>query len=784
MSYIINLRDVNLSHVDLVGGKNASTGELIQNLSRLGVNVPEGFAVTTQAFRDFLRVNHLDKKIKLHLANVRVNKPATVKKASLAIKKAILAASLFPELETQINKAIKAYPKQRFAVRSSATAEDCEDTSFAGLQETYLNISAGKPLLRAIKLVFASLYNARAIAYRHHQGVVENLCLISVGIQPMVRSDKATSGVMFTIDPESGFKDVVVINATYGLGEGVVQGGVIPDEFVVYKPSLLTGKTAILKRERGSKEVKMIYNQHTNPDHAIKSVKVFEKERHRYCLSDDEVNQLALQGILIEKHYKKPMDIEWAKDGLTGKIYIVQARPETVKSRAQSAEIERYVLERKSTVLARGQSIGQKIGSGNAIMLASPKMISAFKPGDVLVTDMTDPDWEPIMKLASAIVTNRGGRTCHAAIIARELGVPAIVGCQQATRRIKNGMKVTVSCADGEIGLVYSGKLPFHVKKFSVAALTKIPVKLCLNIGNPDIAFINRCLPHQGVGLARLEFIISSMIGIHPNAILAYSKLKNSALKKQIKLRTMAYASPKEFYIERLREGMSQIAAAYAPHDVIFRFSDFKSNEYANLLGGDIYEPHEENPMIGFRGASRYRNELFIPCFELECIAIKRLREDAGLINVQVMIPFVRTIKELEEVLKIMQKFGLRRGQHGLKVFMMCEVPSNVILADAFLSYIDGFSIGSNDLTQLTLGIDRDSEVLAKQFDERDPAVQEMIKSVIGTCKRQNKYIGICGQAPSDHPDFAKWLMQQNIDAISLNPDTIVDTWVNLAKGV
>jgi len=667
-------------------------------------------------------------------------------------------------------------------VRSSSTSEDSDDASFAGLQQTYLNISNGPNLFEAIKRVFASLYNTRAISYRSHRKLDERFNLISVGIQPMIRSDKAVSGVMFTIDPESGFDDVIVINATYGLGEGVVQGSVTPDEFVLYKPSLLAGKSAILKREIGTKKVKMIYGLQNKPEKSTKMIKVSDKARGQYCLSDQEMTELAMQAIRIEKHYKKSMDIEWAKDGVNGKMYILQARPETVKSREKSlTDIERYSLQEKSKVLTTGHSIGHKIGAGRAKILSSPKKLSSFKRGDVLVTDMTDPDWEPIMKQASAIVTNRGGRTCHAAIIARELGVPAIVGCENATKVIKNGTDITVDCAEGHIGFIYSGKLPFTVKRFSISSLPKLPVKLCLNIGNPEIAFVNRSLPHSGVGLARLEFIISSMIGIHPKAILAFPKL-DAKLKKKIYQKTSAYSSPKEYYIERLREGMSQIAAAYAPFDAIFRFSDFKSNEYANLLGGEQYEPHEENPMIGFRGASRYRDPSFKDCFELECIAIKRLREEMDILNAQVMIPFVRTTRELEEVLKIMQSHGLRRNLHGLKIYMMCEIPSNVILADNFLPYIDGFSIGSNDLTQLTLGLDRDSGLLANEFDERDLAVKEMIKKAIRSCKRHNKYIGICGQGPSDHPDFAKWLMQEKIDAISLNPDTIMDTWLKLAE--
>lgn len=781
MRYIVDLADVNLSNIDLVGGKNASTGEMIQNLSRMGIKSPNGFATTTDAFYQFLAQHHLDKEIEGLIKKVKSANITTLNQTSDRIQRLILKTPFIPEFEAEVKKAYRDMGSVSVAVRSSATTEDLANASFAGAQKTFLNVKNINHVLKAIKMVYASLYTSRAIAYRRDKRFDDVNMAISVGIQPMIRSDKASSGVIFTVDTESGFDQVILISATYGLGEAIVQGCVNPDEFIVYKPALIEKKPAILQRHLGSKAIKMIYTSSSEPEKSIKQVDVTSKDQMKFCLTDKEVEFLARQAMIIENHYKKPMDIEWAKDGISGEIYILQARPETTVGQLSHAQgIEKYKLAKKGKVLTQGQSIGQKIGKGKARVIKNIKGIKAVKAGDVLVTEMTDPDWEPVMKLASAIVTNRGGRTCHAAIIARELGVPAVVGCGDATEKIKANSAVTVSCAEGQHGYIYEGNLPYSVNVVPVNQMPSIPVKICMNIGNPEKAFINRNLPNNGVGLARLEFIIGTMIGVHPNALLSYHKL-SAKLKKAIDKMIAGYKSPVEFYIEKLREGISVIAAAFAPYDVIFRFSDFKSNEYANLLGGDLYEPVEENPMIGFRGASRYRDDKFKKCFELECKAIKRVREKTGLLNAQVMIPFVRTVEELKEIISIMEEYGLKRGVNGLKVLMMCEIPSNVILAEDFLKYVDGFSIGSNDLTQLTLGLDRDSNLVASLFDERNDAITSLLEKVIKVCKKNDKYIGICGQGPSDHPDFAEWLMRQGIQAMSLNPDTVIDTWLMLA---
>jgi len=782
MKYVIALSKVNLSDIELVGGKNASTGEVIQHLSSMGINIPHGFATTTEAFNIFLEQNHLNEKIHQLITKVKSNDIKALTKTSEHIQRLIMATPFFPELEKDLAEACATFKKSTVAVRSSATTEDLANASFAGAQKTFLNVKGLKNILHAVKLVYASLYTSRAIAYRRDKQFDGVEISISVGIQPMVRSDLASSGVIFTLDTESGFDKVVLMNATYGLGEAIVQGIVNPDEFILYKPALQNKKLAILQKKLGEKEIKMIYTTSNNPEKSIKKVAVSKSDQQKFCLTDKEVEMLSSQALLIEKHYGKPVDIEWAKDGVDGKLYILQVRPETVASQINKKHsIERYSLAKKSKVLVEGQSIGQSIGKGLAKIILDPKKMHSVKPGDVLVTDMTDPDWEPIMKIASAIVTNRGGRTCHAAIIARELGVPAVVGCNNATSSIKNNATVTVSCAEGQIGYIYDGDLPINVKRIHVKDMPNIPVKLCMNIGNPERAFSNQFLPNSGVGLARLEFIIESMIGVHPNAVLGFNKLKSS-IKEKIRKKTMAYKDPVEYYIEKLREGISMIAASFFPHEVIFRFSDFKSNEYANLLGGDGFEPHEENPMIGFRGASRYTDKQFIKCFELECKAFKRVREKMGLTNAQLMIPFVRTVSELKKVLELTEKFGLKRGDNGLKIYMMCEIPSNILLASTFLQYVDGYSIGSNDLTQLTLGLDRDSSLVSSLFDERDEAVKMLLHTVIAECKKQGKYIGICGQGPSDHPDFAEWLMHEGIDCMSLNPDTIIETWLMLAE--
>lgn len=782
MQYIVNLCDVNLKDVHRVGGKNASTGEMLQNLVNAGVNVPDGFATTVDAYKELLKDNNLDRKIPELLKKIKLTNLKELNKASRTIRAWITAAKFSKTFETEITAAYAKLKNTAVAVRSSATTEDLEGASFAGAQETFLNVKGIKHVLTAIKLVFASLYTSRAIAYRADKKFDHQATAISVGIQPMVRSDKGASGVIFTMDTESGFDKVILITGSYGLGEAIVQGKVTPDEFIVYKPALEQNKFAILQRQLGIKKIKMIYTNSSDPHKSTKEVVVNKVEQGQFCLTDKDVESLAKQALIIEKHYGKPMDIEWAKDGISQELYILQARPETVNSlNKKTHTLDQYVLSKKGKVLTSGQSIGQRIGAGKARVIMDLSKMRTIEPGHVLVTDMTDPDWEPVMKLASAIVTNRGGRTCHAAIIARELGIPAVIGCGDATKHIKDNEPVTVSCAEGQVGYVYAGDLPFKREQIPVNSMPQLPLKICMNLGNPEIAFTNQFLPNAGVGLARLEFIISHMIGIHPNAALNFKKLAKP-LQKAIAEKTSAYKNPVEYYVERLREGISMISAAFYPKEVIYRFSDFKSNEYANLLGGKDYEPVEENPMIGFRGASRYHAEQFRRCFELECQAFVRVRDDMGLVNAQLMVPFVRTVAELKEVIALMETYGLKRGKNGLKLYMMCEVPSNVVLAKEFLKYVDGFSIGSNDLTQLTLGLDRDSSLVAPLFDERNEAVKILLKEVITECNKQNKYIGICGQAPSDYPDFADWLMQQGIQTMSLNPDTVVSTWLYLGK--
>ncbi len=779
--YILDLSSVNSSHLATVGGKNASIGEMLQNLTQAGIKVPGGFVLTVAAYHEFLAYNCIEENIKNKLAELNISDVKALDKASQQIRRFILAGEFSPDLKRQIAKAYSALTNKTVAVRSSATAEDLPDASFAGQQETFLNIKGINHVLKAIKMVFASLFTSRAISYRARHGYPFEQVGISAGIQPMVRSDKGSSGVIFTLDTETGFDQVILITSAYGLGEAVVQGGVNPDEFIVYKPALQQGRDAIIQRTLGSKAAKVIYTNSNEPARSVKLVPVPKAEQIKFSLNDKDIELLAKQAMLIEKHYGRPMDIEWAKDGVSGELFIVQARPETVKSQMKhDSDLTRFTLKETGKVLAQGQSIGQQIGSGKARVILDPKKMNTIRPGEVIVTDMTDPDWEPVMKHAAAIVTNRGGRTCHAAIVARELGIPAVVGCGDATKKIKDGKAVTVSCASGQIGYIYEGMLKYNVEKTSIANMPKIPVQLCINMGNPERAFATRFLPNNGVGLARLEFIISHMIGVHPNACLQYAKLP-AKLKEQVKQKTCNYANPVEYYIEKLREGISMIAAAFHPSQVIFRLSDFKTNEYANLLGGELFEPHEENPMIGFRGASRYVSPQFREAFALECTAFKRVREQTGLMNAQIMIPFVRTVAELTQVLDVMALNGLKRGENNLKIYMMCEVPSNAVLADEFLEHVDGFSIGSNDLTQLTLGLDRDSSIVANLFDERNQAVKRLLQHVIGVCNKKGKYIGICGQGPSDYPDFAEWLMQVGIKYISLNPDTIVSAWMMLA---
>lgn len=780
---ILWFKDVTLHHLNQVGGKNASLGELTRNLSPLGIKVPNGFAITADAYNDFLAHNNLNAVITQKLSLLSDEDLNNLAKIGNDIR-ALIIQSVFPdELTAAIIQAYSLLTSEKnvsVAVRSSATAEDLPHASFAGQQESFLNVSGEENVLLAVKKVFASLFNDRAIAYRIHQKFDHNQVAISVGVQHMVRSDLATSGVMFSIDTETGFDKVVLINAAYGLGESVVQGAVNPDEFYVYKPNLMQNKPALLRRRLGSKASKLIYNETVIQGKSTSEIPVSEQQQRQFCLTNEETEHLAKQALLIEAHYGLPMDIEWAKDGITQEIYIVQARPETINSQQTHALIERYRLDQPGKVLVDGFSVGQRISHGAARVLKDTSEIFQVKEGDILVTDMTDPDWEPIMKKAAAIVTNRGGRTCHAAIIARELGIPAVVGCKDATTKILDGKVVTVSCAEGEMGFVYDGKIPFSIQKIDVKEMPGIPVDLMLNVGNPERAFSLQKLPCHGVGLARIEFIISNTIGIHPKAALNYAKLPE-ALKASIAIKTDSYESPVQFYVNKLQEGISTIAAAFYPKPVIVRLSDFKSNEYANLLGGDIYEPQEENPMLGFRGAARYVSAEFQDCFALECEAVRFVREKMGLTNVKIMIPFVRTVKEGEAVIALLDKFGLKRGEQGLEVIMMCEIPSNALLADQFLEHFDGFSIGSNDLTQLTLGIDRDSGLVADQFNERNEAVKVLLQQAISVCRKKDKYIGICGQGPSDHPDLAEWLVNEKIHSLSLNADSLLETWLSLA---
>jgi pyruvate,water dikinase len=781
-AYTIAFAKLGRHDVDIVGGKNSSLGEMISHLAQAGVSVPDGFATTAQAYRDFLQHDGLAERISKELATLDVDDVEKLAAVGARIRQWILATPFPPRLEQEILESFERMSAGReiaVAVRSSATAEDLPDASFAGQQETFLNVRGRDALLKCVHEVFASLFNDRAIAYRVHQGFAHDQVALSAGIQYMVRSDLGASGVMFTLDTDSGFRNVVFITSSYGLGETVVQGAVNPDEFYVYKAALRSGHAPILRRTLGAKAIKMVY---AAPGAAsrVATVDVAPEDRRRFSLADQDLIELAKQALVIEEHYGCPMDIEWGKDGETGKIYILQARPETVQSRA-GRTVQRFALKgKKSTVLASGRSIGQRIGAGPARIIRDVKEMTRVQSGDVLVADMTDPDWEPVMKRAAAIVTNRGGRTCHAAIIARELGIPAVVGCGDATETIREGAPVTVSCAEGDTGFVYDGALPFEQKNLELDALPPIPTKIMMNVGNPDRAFDFAGIPHRGVGLARLEFIINRMIGVHPRALLEFEQLQPD-LQQTIRRQMSGYADPVSFYIEKLCEGVGTIAAAFAPEPVIVRLSDFKSNEYANLIGGRQYEPHEENPMIGFRGAARYVDEAFRPCFELECRALKRVREQMGLKNVQIMVPFVRSVREAEQVTQLLAANGLKRGENDLKIIMMCELPTNALLAERYLEYFDGMSIGSNDMTQLTLGLDRDSAIIAKHFDERDDAVKALLKMAIDACRKQGKYIGICGQGPSDHPDFARWLLEQRIESMSLNPDTVVETWLFLA---
>ncbi|MFF7106951.1 phosphoenolpyruvate synthase [Pseudomonas sichuanensis] len=786
VEYVVSLDKLGVHDVEHVGGKNASLGEMISNLAGAGVSVPGGFATTAQAYRDFLEQSGLNDRIHAALDALDVDDINALTKTGAQIRQWVMEAEFPARLDSEIRTAFAEMAagndNMAVAVRSSATAEDLPDASFAGQQETFLNIRGVDNVIRAAKEVFASLFNDRAIAYRVHQGFDHKLVALSAGVQRMVRSETGTAGVMFTLDTESGFRDVVFITGAYGLGETVVQGAVNPDEFYVHKNTLQAGRPAILRRNLGSKAIKMVYGDEAKAGRSVKTVEVDRAERARFCLSDAEVAELAKQAMIIEQHYQRPMDIEWAKDGDDGKLYIVQARPETVKSRASANVMERYLLKEKGTVLVEGRAIGQRIGAGKVRVIKDVSEMDKVQPGDVLVSDMTDPDWEPVMKRASAIVTNRGGRTCHAAIIARELGIPAVVGCGNATQVLKDGQGVTVSCAEGDTGFIFEGELGFDVKQNSVDAMPELPFKIMMNVGNPDRAFDFAQLPNEGVGLARLEFIINRMIGVHPKALLNYAGLPPE-LKESVDKRIAGYSDPVGFYVEKLVEGISTLAAAFYPKKVIVRLSDFKSNEYANLIGGKLYEPEEENPMLGFRGASRYISESFRDCFELECRALKRVRNEMGLTNVEIMVPFVRTLGEASQVVDLLAENGLARGDNGLRVIMMCELPSNAILAEEFLEYFDGFSIGSNDLTQLTLGLDRDSGIIAHLFDERNPAVKKLLANAIAACNKAGKYIGICGQGPSDHPDLAKWLMEQGIESVSLNPDSVLETWFFLAEG-
>ena len=783
--YLRWFHELTIDDVPEVGGKNASLGEMIRALSARGVHIPSGFATTAAAYREFLAQDGLDQRIYAALDALDINDVQALSRTGAAIRGWIVATPLPPGLEDALRNAYRKLadeygPEISFAVRSSATAEDLPEASFAGQQETFLNIRGVDNLLGAVKHVFASLFSDRAIAYRVHHGFDHRRVALSAGVQRMVRSDLGASGVAFTLDTESGFNGVVFITAAWGLGETVVQGAVNPDEFYVHKALLRQGRRPILRRTLGSKAIKMVYGEAQARGRSTVTVDVPPEDRRRFALDDDEVLELARQCLAIEEHYGRPMDIEWAKDGIDKQIYIVQARPETVKSRIDRNVVERYELKQRGEILARGRAIGQRIGAGSARVVADVRDMHRVQPGDVLVTDMTDPDWEPVMKRAAAIVTNRGGRTCHAAIIARELGIPAVVGTGDATTTIVDGQEVTVSCAEGDTGFVYDGRLPFEVHRINLESMPPLPVRIMMNVGTPDRAFDFQFLPNEGVGLARLEFVINRTIGVHPKALLDYAR-QPPEVRRAIDERAAGYADPVSFYVDKLAEGIGTIAGAFWPKPVIVRLSDFKSNEYANLIGGAAFEPQEENPMLGFRGASRYVSEAFRDCFELECRAVKKVRGEMGLANVEVMIPFVRTVDEARTVVELLAANGLKRGEDGLRVIMMCEIPSNALLAEAFLEHFDGFSIGSNDLTQLTLGLDRDSGLVAELFDERNPAVKALLAQAIGACRKAGKYVGICGQGPSDHPDLARWLVDQGIASLSLNPDTVVETWLYLA---
>ena len=785
-AFVKNFKELRMTDVEEVGGKNASLGEMISQLSTAGVRVPGGFATTSEAYRVFLAHNGLADKINSRLSGLDVDDVDTLLKTGAEIRQWVVETPFPEQLEKEIAVHYAALIAESgadasFAVRSSATAEDLPDASFAGQQESFLNISGLENILHAIKEVFASLYNDRAIAYRVHKGFAHADVALSAGIQRMVRSDKGAAGVMFTLDTESGFRDAVFVTSSYGLGETVVQGAVNPDEFYVHKPMLREGRPAVIRRNLGSKLIKMIFSTDKIAGKSTHTVDVSEAERNQFSIGDEEVLELARFADIIEKHYERPMDIEWGRDGTDGRLYILQARPETVKSQESKDKVEKFALKSYGKVLASGRAIGQKIGVGPVRVVSDPAEMNTVKPGDVLVADMTDPNWEPVMKRASAIVTNRGGRTCHAAIIARELGIPAIVGCGDATETLTEGEVVTVSCAEGDTGHVYRGAQEYEITTRDLGELPEIPVKIMMNVGNPELAFDFAQLPNEGVGLARVEFIINNIIGVHPKAILEIDRLPASK-REEIERRARGYADPVSFFTDKLVEGVATIAAAFWPKPVIVRLSDFKSNEYRKLLGGDLYEPEEENPMLGFRGASRYIAQSFQDCFEMECKAMRTVREVLGYTNVQLMVPFVRTLGEAADVEKLLASHGLRRGEHDLKLIMMCEIPSNALLADQFLEYFDGMSIGSNDLTQLTLGLDRDSGLVASLFDERDPAVKMLLELAIESCNKAGKYIGICGQGPSDHPDLAEWLTDKGITSLSLNPDTVVDTWQQIAK--
>ena len=783
---VVPFERLRMADVESVGGKNASLGEMISQLSGAGIRVPRGFATTADAFREFLVQGGLGKRIDACLASLDVDDVKTLARTGAEIRRWVVEAPLPRALDDEIRAAFaqleEASPGVTYAVRSSATAEDLPDASFAGQQETFLNISGVDNIIHAIREVFASLWNDRAIAYRVHQGFAHADVALSAGVQRMVRSDQGAAGVLFTLDTESGFDQVVFITSSYGLGETVVQGAVNPDEFYVWKPNVAAGRPAILRKSVGAKALKMVFAEGRSAGRSTTTVPVPDADRVRFSISDDEVAELARCAVAIEKHYGRPMDVEWGRDGVDGKLYVLQARPETVRSRDSGTDLRRYRLRSTSAVLASGRAIGQKIGQGRVRLVKSAAEMDRVEAGDVLVTDMTDPDWEPVMKRAAAIVTNRGGRTCHAAIIARELGIPAVVGCGDATHTLAEGADVTVSCAEGDTGHVYAGRLDVEVVDVALDRMPPCPTKIMMNVGNPELAFSFQRLPNEGVGLARLEFIISKNVGIHPKALIEYAGLP-AELKAEIAPRIAAYADPVEYYVAKIAEGVATIAAAFWPKKVIVRLSDFKSNEYSNLLGGQRYEPHEENPMLGFRGASRYLSSSFYDCFALECRAMKRVRDDMGLTNVELMIPFVRTVAEAKDVIGLLAKNGLKRGERGLRVIMMCEIPSNALLADRFLEHFDGFSIGSNDMTQLTLGVDRDAGgAIATTFDERDDAVKAMLAMAIDACQRHRRYVGICGQGPSDHPDLAEWLVDRNIESMSLNPDTVVETWLKLAK--